>query len=34
LLRAETSDEVNEILDTIVAIYGDSTVDHTNSDLG
>ena len=34
LLRAETSDEVNEILDTIVDIYGNTTIDHSNSDLG
>ena len=34
LLRAETSDEVNEILDSIVDFYGMRTVDHSTSDLG
>lgn len=33
LLRAETSDEVNEILDLIVNIYGTMTIDHSTSDL-
>ena len=33
LLRAETSDEINEILNTIVDIYGSASVDHTISDL-
>ncbi|MBN2635223.1 MAG: tRNA dihydrouridine synthase DusB [Prolixibacteraceae bacterium] len=33
LLRAETSDEVNEILDLIVDIYGTMTIDHSTSDL-
>ncbi len=33
LLRAETSDEVNEILDRIVDIYGNYTVDHAITDL-
>ena len=33
LLRAETSDEVNEILDKIVEIYGNALVDHVVSDL-
>jgi tRNA-dihydrouridine synthase len=34
LLRAETSEEVNEILKDIVDIYGSTTVDHSTSDLG
>ncbi len=33
LLRAETNDEVNEILNTIVEVYGNTTVDHSTSDL-
>ncbi len=33
LLRAETSDEVNEILNLIVSTYGNIPVDHTVSDL-
>lgn len=33
LLRAENSDEVNEILDKIVEIYGNQHLDHSNASL-
>jgi len=33
LLRAETNTEVNEILDNIVYIYGESQLDYTNVSL-
>ncbi len=33
LLRAETSDEVNEILDKIVTVFGDFQLDYTNASL-